>query len=63
VVAPGQEHPAGGGEEEGAVPVVLFSTGQARTHTDDIRIPSVSVSRGTGLTGPGAPTCGQEAGS
>jgi hypothetical protein len=36
VVTPGQEHPAGGGEQEGAVAVVLFGPGEARTHTNDI---------------------------
>ena len=36
VVAPLQEHPAGRGQQQGAVAVVLFGAGQARTHTGDI---------------------------
>ena len=36
VVAPLQEHPAGRGQQQGAVAVVLFGAGQARAHTGDI---------------------------
>ena len=36
VVAPLQEHPAGRGQQQGAVAVVLFGAGQARAHTEDI---------------------------
>ena len=35
-IAPLQEHPAGRRQEQGAVAVVLFGTGQARAHTNDI---------------------------